>query len=57
MQNEGQMVHCLFLSGGILSSGADAGSACLYAGIALGRAYWDFAGRKCGKFPDHLPRW
>ena len=58
MQNKGQMVHCLFLSGGNLNNGADAGSAYLSASHALGNAAWNFAGRKCGKnFPDHLPRW
>ena len=58
MQNEGQMVHCLFLSGGNLNNGADAGSAYLNANNALGNANWNIAGRKCGKnFPDHLPRW
>ena len=57
MQNEGQMVHCLFLSSGNLNNGADAGSAYLNANNALGNANWNIAGRKSGKFPDHLPRW
>ena len=58
MQNKGQMVHCLFLSGGNLNNGADAGSASLHVDCTLEGVHWSRAGRKCGKnFPDHLPRW